>query len=123
MGKRSFPGGEQDILSNNVDDLDMNVLASLADFGQTSAFGNQASEGDGTSSVFSCYTDFGFCLSSSVMMAMKEEKVTEKDIMSNVAKGLAEYFTTGDIVNTWKQLREIKHVIMAAKCLRNLKNC
>ena len=57
------------------------------------------------------------------MMAMKEEKVTEGYIMSNVAKGLAEYFTTGDIVNTWKQLREIKHVMMAAKCLRNLKNC
>jgi hypothetical protein len=110
---RSFSAREQDSLSSYVEDLD--ILASLTDFT------NLSSEGGG--SVFGCYADFGVCLSSSVMMAMKEEQVTEGDIMTHVAGGLAEYFTSGDIVNTWKELRKIEHVLIAAKCLTNLKLC
>ena len=113
MRKRSFSGREQDNLGNYVEDLD--ILQSLTDFQ------NSSSEVGG--SVFGCYTDFGFCLSSSFMIALKEETVTEVDIMTHVARGLAEYFTSGDIVNTWKELRKIEHVLIAAKCLTNLKLC
>ena len=110
---RSFYAREQDSLGSYVEDLD--ILASLTDFTNSSSIGNGP--------VFGCYADFGFCLSSSIMMAMKEEKVTEGDIMINVAKGLAEYLTSGDIVNTWKELRKIEHVLIAAKCLQNFKLC
>ena len=98
-------------------------MAGLADLGQSSSALVSQSEEVSNSFSFGCYTDFGICLSSSLMMAMKEEKVTERDILTMVTNGLTEYLTTGDIRNTWKKLREIKHVLMAAKCLRNFKTC
>ena len=110
---RSFSNREPDSLGSYVEDLD--ILASLTDFT------NMSSEGGG--SVVGCYADFGVCLSSSVMMAMHEEKVTEGDIMTHVARGLAEYLSSGDIVNTWNELRKIEHILMAVKCLKNLKVC
>ena len=110
---RSFSNRKQDSLSSYVEDLD--ILASLTDFTNLSSEGGE--------SVFGCYADFGVCLSSSVMMAMKEEQVTEGDIMTHVARGLAEYLSSGDIVNTWNELRKIEHILMAAKCLKKLKVC
>ena len=111
--ERSFYAREQDDLGRYVEDLD--ILARLTDFT------NLLSEGVG--SVFGCYADFGVCLSSSVMMAMREEQVTEGDIMTHVARGLAEYLSSGDIVNTWNEMRKIEHISMAVKCLTNLKVC
>ena len=114
---RSFSNRKQ---GNDHDDLD--ILSSLADFQNISTvFEKQESEGGG--SVLGCYTDFGFCISSSVMVAMNEKTVTEGHIMTQVARGLAEYLTSGDIVNTWQDLRKIDHVLMAANCLKKLKLC
>ena len=118
---RSFSGGVQEQELTLLANLD--VAAGLADFGQsTSTFSSQGEEVT-DSSAFKCFTDFGFCLSSSAMMAMKEDTVTEGDILTMVTDGLAEYVATGDIGNTWKKLREIKHVVMAAMCLQNFKIC
>ena len=114
---RSFSGKKQ---GNNLDNLD--ILSSLADFQNIStAFDKEESEGGG--SLFGCYTEFGFCISSSVMVAINEKTVTEGHIMTQVARGLAEYLTSGDIVNTWQDLRKIDHVLMAANCLKKLKLC
>ena len=55
------------------------------------------------------------------MVALNERGVTEVELGSLVARGLAEYLSTGDISDTWKQLRSIKHVRMAAQCLKD--NC
>ena len=117
---RSFSGSkDKNTVASYLEDLD--ILSSLSDFENMSAiFENHSSEGEST---LGCYGDFGFCLSSSVMMAMKEENVTEGDIMTHVAMGLSEYLTSGDIVNTWMELRKIEHVLMAAKCLKRLEMC
>merc|ERR1712179_100448 len=60
---RSFSDRKQ---ADDHDDLD--ILSSLSDFQNISrVFDKDESEGGGP--LFGCYTDFGFCISSSVMVA------------------------------------------------------
>ena len=70
-----------------------------------------------------CLPQLGVCLLSTSMVALNERGVTEVELGSLVARGLAEYLSTGDISDTWKQLRSIKHVRMAAQCLKDYNNC
>ena len=80
-------------------------------------------EGVVNSSSLGCYGDFGVCMSYTVMEALREEAVGEREILGKVAEGLAEYLSTGDIANTWRSLREIRHVNMTEKCIRRFKSC
>ena len=106
MGRRSFGPTIQEDFRDTMENFD--ILSSLSD-SETNSLG--------------CYSSFGFCLSSSVLMALNEETAAEKVIMGHVVKGMAEYFSSGDISSTWQDLREIDHVRKAANCLKQFSNC
>ena len=116
---RSF----SDILrEESLDSLLSNLASNLDNFGELSSFGINADR-DSSKFGYQCHINFGVCLSSTSMMALRERAVTEMDILTMVAEGLAEYFTTGYIADTWKKLRKINHVMMAAKCLNKYEIC
>ena len=51
--------------------------------------------------------EFGVCMYFTIMEALKEEAVNEKEIMCGVDQGLVKYFSTRVIVKTWINLNEI----------------
>ena len=116
---RSFSNAKEDLIVNALRDLD--VVTGLEHVMQMySSFGSNS---DDNLYGFKCQTYFGVCLLSTSMTALKERAVSELDILTMVAEGFAEYFSTGDIGETWEKLREIKHVMMAAQCLKDFKIC
>ena len=70
-----------------------------------------------------CYLEFGVCLSITAMHALQDQSVEELEVLDMVGKGLAEYYRTGDIANTWVSLRQIEHVVLTEKCIRKFKIC
>ena len=106
----------------SLDSLLSNLAAGLENIGQLSSFEMHA-DGVTRKYKFQCHINFAACLSSTSMIALKERAVTEMDILAMVAEGLAEFFATGDIADTWRKLRKINHVVMAARCLNTYEIC
>ena len=104
-------------------DIMQNVLVGLGMDQRLEEFGNPVTEGVVDRSGFGCYGNLGVCISLTAMEALMEDTVREGEIMTRVSRGLAEYLSTGDITNTWRDLREISHVVTAEKCIRKFKTC
>ena len=77
---RSF----SDILrEESLDSLLSNLASNLDNFGELSSFGIN-DDRDSSKFGYQCHINFGVCLSSAFMMALRERAVTEMDILTSL---------------------------------------
>ena len=74
------------------------------------------------SKVCSSYTETGICLARAVVESLAVTR-GEEELMVGVGRGVVEYLVTGDIRDTWGQLRRYPHVNTVASCLYHHGRC
>ena len=74
------------------------------------------------SKVCSSYPGTGVCLARAAMESLALTSEGE-GLMVGVGRGLLEYMVTGDIRDTWRQLRRYPHVNTVVSCLYKHGKC
>ena len=66
------------------------------------------------------YRSMAKCMTVAMMQSMMEES---RDMTGDLVSGMVEYLVTGDIADTWTQIRHTPHVNTAATCAHRFTTC